>query len=83
MALTRTKPKSKLDADGNPIDEASVYTAIDAFCCGEHGRYVIARGHRLRGSAPAVQASSTLWLPDGADDADLAHARQRVWPDAP
>ncbi len=77
----RNKPKVLLDANGNEIVDTQIYQAIDAFCCGQHGEYVVQRGTRLKGSSDQVRRSSTLWLPDAADDAEVALARWRFEPD--
>ncbi len=77
----RTKQKVLLDANGAEIDDTAVYVAIDSFVAGPHAQFLINRGHRLRGSAEALRCSSTLWLPDAADDAEIAQARQRFEPD--
>jgi hypothetical protein len=81
MAVSlRKKAKVLLDANGNAIDPDQVYVAVDSFCAGVNGEFMIGRGHRLRGSSEAVQHSSPLWLPDGTTDDEIHLVRKRMSP---
>lgn len=79
MAITKTKTKL-VDANGDAIVDGQIYTAIESFAAGEFGHIGVARGTRFRAPCEQIAASPTMWLPDGATDLEVAHARERHWP---
>lgn len=73
------KTKTPQDAQGAAIDPERIYVCAVSFA-GDGLPNVVPEGTRLRGEHLAVQSFPGFWLPDGADDTELARARHRFDP---